>query len=114
LEAGSVATPFEFEDYSTTLGKCQRYYEKDGGDQGSQVFWSGNTTNTANYFAVKGFQVQKRAIPTMTLTNIGQGDFPAGTSATQIDTMGFRHARAANANGAGSYFLCSWIADSEL
>jgi hypothetical protein len=26
LEAGSVATPFEFEDYSTTLAKCQRYY----------------------------------------------------------------------------------------
>ena len=26
LEAGSVATPFEFEDYGTTLAKCQRYY----------------------------------------------------------------------------------------
>jgi hypothetical protein len=26
LEAGAVATPFEFEDYGTTLAKCQRYY----------------------------------------------------------------------------------------
>jgi hypothetical protein len=26
LEEGSVATPFEHEDYSTTLAKCQRYY----------------------------------------------------------------------------------------
>jgi hypothetical protein len=26
LEAGAVATPFEFEDYSETLAKCQRYY----------------------------------------------------------------------------------------
>jgi hypothetical protein len=26
LEAGAVATPFEFEDISTTLRKCQRYY----------------------------------------------------------------------------------------
>jgi hypothetical protein len=26
LEVGSVATPFETEDISTTLGKCQRYY----------------------------------------------------------------------------------------
>jgi hypothetical protein len=26
LEAGSVATPFEFEDYGVTLLKCQRYY----------------------------------------------------------------------------------------
>jgi hypothetical protein len=27
LEAGSVATPFEFEDYATTFAKCQRYFE---------------------------------------------------------------------------------------
>jgi hypothetical protein len=26
VEAGAVATPFEFEDYGTTLEKCQRYY----------------------------------------------------------------------------------------
>ena len=28
LEAGAVATPFEFEDYGVTLAKCQRYYQK--------------------------------------------------------------------------------------
>lgn len=28
LEAGSVATPFEFEPFETTFRKCQRYYEK--------------------------------------------------------------------------------------
>jgi microcystin-dependent protein len=28
LEAGSTATPFEFEPYETTLRKCQRYYQK--------------------------------------------------------------------------------------
>jgi len=27
LEAGAVATPFEFEDYGTTLAKCQRYFQ---------------------------------------------------------------------------------------
>ncbi len=27
LEQGSIATPFEYEDYVTTLAKCQRYYE---------------------------------------------------------------------------------------
>jgi hypothetical protein len=31
LEAGAVATPFEFEDYSTTLAKCQRYFWKVSG-----------------------------------------------------------------------------------
>jgi hypothetical protein len=29
LEAGAVATPYEFEDYGTTLAKCQRYYYRD-------------------------------------------------------------------------------------
>jgi len=28
LEAGAVATPFEFEDFGVTLQKCQRYYQK--------------------------------------------------------------------------------------
>jgi hypothetical protein len=28
LEAGAVATPFEFEDYGVTLAKCQRYYQR--------------------------------------------------------------------------------------
>ena len=32
LEAGVVATPFEFEDYETTLSKCQRYYNKSYND----------------------------------------------------------------------------------
>jgi hypothetical protein len=31
LEAGSVATPFESEDYGTTLAKCQRYYQRTTG-----------------------------------------------------------------------------------
>jgi hypothetical protein len=35
LEAGSVATPFEFEEYGTTLAKCQRYYQR----------WQANATD---------------------------------------------------------------------
>lgn len=31
LEAGAVATPFEFEDYGVTLVKCQRYYWRSDG-----------------------------------------------------------------------------------
>ena len=30
LEAGAVATPFEFEDIGVTLAKCQRYFQKIG------------------------------------------------------------------------------------
>lgn len=43
LEQGSVATPFEFEQYSTTLAKCQRYY------------WRANAANGAGVYYMFGF-----------------------------------------------------------
>ena len=43
LEAGAVATPFEFEDYGTTLAKCQRYFETQD--------WSINTWRNAVVYA---------------------------------------------------------------
>jgi hypothetical protein len=54
LEAGSVATPFEFEPFETTLRKCQRYYEKSydyntvpGTNTGTglQYFWGGTQSD---------------------------------------------------------------------
>jgi hypothetical protein len=45
LEAGAVATPFEFEDIGTTLAKCQRYYYRTG----SAVYV--NLTEAANAYS---------------------------------------------------------------
>lgn len=39
LEVGETATPFEHEDYATTLRKCQRYYET----WGSTIYIGGNS-----------------------------------------------------------------------
>jgi hypothetical protein len=52
LEAGSVATPFEFEDYGTTLAKCQRYY------------WRATNDGSTNYnrYGVGGFNAGNSAI----------------------------------------------------
>jgi hypothetical protein len=43
LEAGAVATPFEFEDIGTTLAKCQRYFETQD--------WTINTWRNAVVYA---------------------------------------------------------------
>jgi hypothetical protein len=68
LEVGSVATPFEFEDISTTLAKCFRYFERlettmqlgnGGGSNNTWVFWS--------------FKARKRATPTYTTTGAQTG-----------------------------------------
>jgi hypothetical protein len=61
-ELGSVATPFEFEDFSTTLAKCQRYYHNNpylllGAQNGG--FGNSYTTNVF-------FPVEMRATPTIT------------------------------------------------
>jgi hypothetical protein len=63
LEAGSVATPFEFENYGTTLEKCQRYFQhindpQIGGFRSTaQVQWSQNyhgTMRSAPTFTLNG------------------------------------------------------------
>ena len=46
LEVGSVATPFEFEDFGTTLAKCQRYYNRVGGQSLYQSFGLGSAKST--------------------------------------------------------------------
>jgi hypothetical protein len=63
LEAGSVATPFEFEDISTTLAKCQRYFQKvpDGVFSGY-----GNGTTEARFTIP--LPVTLRSSPTLALS----------------------------------------------
>ena len=64
LEAGAVATPFEFEDIGTTLGKCQRYYYRQGGDNLFQYLASGAAVTTTDARMIIVPPVQMRAIPT--------------------------------------------------
>ncbi len=63
LEVGETATPFEHEDYGTTLRKCQRYYYKIGPHSAGE-FGSGlhNTASQATVFVP--FQVAMRTRPT--------------------------------------------------
>lgn len=69
LEVGSVATDFEWEDISTTLAKCQRYYEQhdfDGENQQNislvKIQTAASTTTGFKYLT------QKRAAPTITFS----------------------------------------------
>jgi hypothetical protein len=65
LEEGSVATPFEFEDISTTLEKCQRYlYALDLGLNGVSGFCDSTTAAIAYLM----FPTTMRSTPTLTVT----------------------------------------------
>lgn len=73
LEAGSVATPFQFESISETIAKCQRYYEKSydilvkpGSSNRGGSYWArleermADGAGTARFFAHVNFKQYKR------------------------------------------------------
>jgi hypothetical protein len=104
LEAGSVATPFEFEPISETIAKCQRYYEKSynidvnpatANSAGPVILTQDRSTADGGggyrHFGFAQFKVTKRANPT--ITSYSQ----AGTSGT------FTTNRAGNAGTTGFY-----------
>ena len=67
MEVG-IATEFEQEDISTTLAKCQRYFQQLGGSYGAfDGMFSGNATGTDLLFVTTNSKITMRAAPTFTL-----------------------------------------------
>lgn len=60
-----VVTPFEFEDYGTTLAKCQRYYYKIISDQNFSDFASGFNKSTTLADGLFNFPTTMRTRPTV-------------------------------------------------
>lgn len=70
LEPGTVATPFERRDFGRELAMCQRYYEAAGGDVYTGFGGSSVGSGTWSVRQYISFNVIKRAIPTMSYTNV--------------------------------------------
>jgi hypothetical protein len=94
LEPGAVATPFEFEDYGTTLAKCQRYY---------QICYStiGQAMTTTTWVTNIAFPVEMRSTPSVSqfggvinITLVGAADYAQSSTgviiygANRIDKKG--------------------------
>jgi len=108
LEAGTVATPFEFEDYGTTLQKCQRYfqaYPSSRYDLYSQR--SGDEVKSATL----QFITTLRTTPTVTLVNTSTDGGPAFT------VQAFPHCSRVSVTSTSSAqapYIDSWTATAEL
>ena len=76
LEAGAVATPFEFEDYGTTLQKCYRYYQRYTSHSAYGPFGFGSASSTTNVSTITDWLAQPRAIAggSMAYSNVSVGD----------------------------------------
>jgi hypothetical protein len=136
VEAGSVATPFESEDFGTTLRKCQRYYEKTynlGTAVGTatQVGMVGNdvssSANSNEYLILRTrYEVRKRVAPTLTaydadgnsgkasrFSNIGIGTNNTAWGTDQIGENSFRSYIGTGLSGAAG-FTFHYTASAEL
>jgi hypothetical protein len=88
LEIGSTATPFERRLYNQELANCQRYCEVQGriGTRSIAAFGFYETTTTVN--CVLNY-TQKRATPTVTVTNGGgsANSFASSQATSTINTV---------------------------
>jgi hypothetical protein len=84
LEAGSVATPFEFENIGTTLAKCQRYYQRWTTTSAYGRFTLGANTSTTGGIYILQMPTTMRTGPTTTLeySSIGIAEPGGGVIAT--------------------------------
>lgn len=89
LEAGSVATPFEFEDYGTTLRKCQRYCQIIAKCTSSSdaVFSVGAYTTTTRVNMVCHLPTAMRASPTLVATSAVNAYYSAGATTDFFDSL---------------------------
>jgi len=80
LEAGTTASPFEYRQYGTELGLCQRYFQRNTFDNSDYPFSSAYayTTNTAAGYLP--LAVPMRATPTVAIvTNMALNGFGLGS-----------------------------------
>ena len=138
LEVGDTATPFEHEDFATTLRKCQRYFSKsaiysvapaDGQDSKSVTTSIDMASGLLRTTAIT-FPVYMRATPTVTpLKESGAGGgssgqwayYQAGTwtynsfSAGTINEQNYTgHTSGGAGDGQAYYTHINWKADAEL
>jgi len=99
LEVGDTATPFEHRSYGDELAKCQRYFQRLGGDYGAyDGMFVGQATGTGFLYVTRSAKVIMRASPTFTLGGAlsnhryaqGGGDTqPSSISADQVKPNSF-------------------------
>ena len=84
LEVGETATPFEHEDYGTTLAKCQRYYQRIQGVSGNQIDVGVGVVgaSTGVFRAITDLKATMRTAPTLSALGLTAYD---GSSNPTVD-----------------------------
>ncbi len=99
LEAGAVATPFEFEDIGSTIAKCYRYYYRNAGDNNQAVSPQNGTafSTTVALWAYANPVPMRAAAGSIEVSNVGVYD-PAGATTRSGGTWSLNQAINGNCN----------------
>lgn len=96
-------------NFQDELSMTQRYLEI-----GSNWI-SSNVTAATAYAVITNFMVEKRATPTVSLTNVAASAFPATSgSLLGVGTLFFLESRTANATVNGGFYQSSFVADARF
>ena len=109
LEAGTIATPYEFNQYPTQLAQCQRYYNKYNFTTNDPVA-NGNAYTSSNAYGVLPLTVSMRTSPSCSWTGnivwFSNGVTTTNTSVsfnnTTVNTVEINQALSAPAGTAGT------------
>lgn len=111
LEDGSIATPYEFENYSEVLHKCKRYL------QPWENRWSGVATSVgARYFNSFSLHVEMRVTPSASITSqTNSARYPlANGSFIKISKHSVFYSYTAASTGGNDTWDAQGYADAEL
>ncbi len=117
LEVGETATPFEHEDYGTTLAKCQRYCFTQAGygrgdisvgdaDVNTTKLYSSIAINTSGSIVFLSYPTTMRKVPNLTYTAAGGGSVDQDFSTP--DRLAIRDSTDVN------WYIHSFKAEAEL
>ena len=109
LEIGDVATPFEHEDFGTTLAKCQRYFYKRYVDTADQYLCDAFTTSGTEIVALVQTPVEMRAVPTMAGETLENASFRYDSGTGALDSFSGT-AGTANTYGGSMFITTSGLA----
>ena len=109
LEAGTIATPYEFNQYQVQLAQCQRYYNKYNFTTNDPVA-NGNAYTSSNAYGVLPLTVSMRTSPSCSWTGnivwFSNGATTTNTSVsfnnTTVNTVEISQALSAPAGTAGT------------
>jgi hypothetical protein len=108
LESGAVATPFEFEDYSETLAKCQRYFQSYAGSRWD--LYSQRSGDEAKS-ATPSYVTSMRATPTVTLTDTAPDGGPTLNVTAYLYNI---RVYVTSTSGSQAPYFMGWTASAEL